>query len=401
MAQIVSDKFRNRRSTATNPKIEKNGVADSKKPTKSPKVNAASGLEDEEMAPAAIAEEVAPDEAELEEIEEENPLEEAMAIGDIANTKDSVWMYLREIGRMPLLTFEEEVMIAKLMEEGLKAETALLDSGVYSKKEIALVQTGDYSSRKPEYGESERKVRKGEDARNRLIQSNLRLVVSIAKKHTGKGLNFLDLIQEGNIGLMRATEKFDYTKGYKFSTYATWWIRQAITRAISDQSRTIRLPVHIGETINRLSRESRRLQQELGREPTPEELAEAMQLPVDKVKRVQEISKQPVSLEAPVGDEGDTLLGDFIEDASATAPMDAASYQMLREQIDSVLSNLNDRERKIIRLRFGLDDGRYRTLEEVGQVFGITRERIRQIEAKVLRKLRHPRFGKQLRAYLE
>jgi RNA polymerase primary sigma factor len=401
MAQTVSDKFRNRRSTATNPKIEKNGVANSKKPTKSPRVNAAGGLEEEEVASEAIAEEVAPDEAELEEIEEENPLEEALAIGDIANTKDSVWMYLREIGRMPLLTFEEEVMLAKLMEEGLKAETALLDSGIYSKKEIALVQTGDYSSRKPEYGESERKVRKGEDARNRLIQSNLRLVVSIAKKHTGKGLNFLDLIQEGNIGLMRATEKFDYSKGYKFSTYATWWIRQAITRAISDQSRTIRLPVHIGETINRLSRESRRLQQELGREPTPEELAEAMQLPVDKVKRVQEISKQPVSLEAPVGDEGDTLLGDFIEDASATAPMDAASYQMLREQIDSVLSNLNDRERKIIRLRFGLDDGRYRTLEEVGQVFGITRERIRQIEAKVLRKLRHPRFGKQLRAYLE
>ncbi len=397
MAQTVSDKLKNRRSSAIGTRTEKNGLA--ARPIR-PLVGGESASEDETEQEVETPD-IAPDEAELEEIEEEDPLEEAVAFGELANTKDSVWMYLREIGRMPLLTFEEEKKLAKDMEEGNKGSAELLESGTYTKKQIEQLQAGDYSSGNPALGEAERKVTRGEMARNRLIQSNLRLVVSIAKKHTGKGLNFLDLIQEGNIGLMRATEKYDYTKGFKFSTYATWWIRQAITRAISDQSRTIRLPVHIGETINRLSRESRRLQQELGREPTAEELAAAMQLSVDKVKRVQEISKQPVSLESPVGDEGDTLLGDFIEDASATAPMDAASYQMLREQIDSVLSHLNERERKIIRLRFGLDDGRYRTLEEVGQVFGITRERIRQIEAKVLRKLRHPRFGKQLRAYLE
>ena len=385
MAQTVSDKLKNRRSSAISTRTEKNGLTASSKirPTR-PAVDGGSATEDE-IEQEMETPDIAPDEAELEEIEEEDPLEEAAAFDELANTKDSVWMYLREIGRMPLLTFEEEKKLAKDMEEGNKGIAELLESGTYTKKQIEQLQAGDYSSGNPTLGEAERKVTRGEMARNRLIQSNLRLVVSIAKKHTGKGLNFLDLIQEGNIGLMRATEKYDYTKGFKFSTYATWWIRQAITRAISDQSRTIRLPVHIGETINRLSRESRRLQQELGREPTAEELATAMQLSVDKVKRVQEISKQPVSLELPVGDEGDTLLGDFIEDASATAPMDAASYQMLREQIDSVLSHLNERERKIIRLRFGLDDGRYRTLEEVGQVFGITRERIRQIEAKVLR----------------
>jgi len=401
MAQTVSDKLKNRPSSAISTRTEKNGLTAAKKvrPNR-PLMDGESAAEDE-IEQEVETPDIAPDEAELEEIEEEDPLEEAAAFDELANTKDSVWMYLREIGRMPLLTFEEEKKLAKDMEEGNKGSAELLESGTYTKKQIAQLESGDYSSGNPALGEAERKVTRGEMARNRLIQSNLRLVVSIAKKHTGKGLNFLDLIQEGNIGLMRATEKYDYTKGFKFSTYATWWIRQAITRAISDQSRTIRLPVHIGETINRLSRESRRLQQELGREPTSEELAAAMQLSVDKVKRVQEISKQPVSLESPVGDEGDTLLGDFIEDASATAPMDAASYQMLREQIDSVLSHLNERERKIIRLRFGLDDGRYRTLEEVGQVFGITRERIRQIEAKVLRKLRHPRFGKQLRAYLE
>lgn len=404
MAQTFSDKTRNHRSNGSSSKAEKNMIpTNSRKPGKQLVKTSKNGAGDEveeEIEQVAEPEDIVPDEAELEEIEEE-PIEDNLAFGEVTNTKDSVWMYLREIGRMPLLTFEEEVTLAKAMVEGGKASDELLASEVYDQELLELLRVGEYSSRIPALGEAERKVVRGEQARNRLIQSNLRLVVSIAKKHTGKGLNFLDLIQEGNIGLMRATEKFDYTKGYKFSTYATWWIRQAITRAISDQSRTIRLPVHIGETINRLSRESRRLQQELGREPSPEELAEAMQLPVDKVKRVQEISKQPVSLEAPVGDEGDTLLGDFIEDASATAPMDAASYQMLREQIDSVLAHLSERERKIIRLRFGLDDGRYRTLEEVGQVFGITRERIRQIEAKVLRKLRHPRFGKQLRAYLE
>ena len=367
---------------------------------------------EEEEAPAPL-ETVQPDDAELEEIEEEQ-IEETTTFTEHVNTSDSVWMYLREIGRESLLNHEMEQKLAKQMMEGNKAMERLrahaangfveITSGAdvpHERTEFRLNAAGKEQSLDKEFWDLQRRMDQGNIARDRIIEANLRLVVSIAKKHTNKGLGLLDLIQEGNIGLMRATEKFDYTKGFKFSTYATWWIRQAITRAISDQSRTIRLPVHIGETINRLSREMRVFQQEFQREPTPEELAERTEMPLEKVKRVLEMSKQPVSLESPVGDEGDTLLGDFIEDDRIAAPMDAATHQMLREQIDSVLNNLTERERKIIRLRFGLDDNRYRTLEEVGHEFGITRERIRQIEAKVLRKLRHPRYGKQLRAYLE
>ncbi len=241
----------------------------------------------------------------------------------------------------------------------------------------------------------------GERARTHLIQANLRLVVSVAKKYIGRGLSFLDLIQEGNIGLMKATDKFDYKRGFKFSTYATWWIRQAITRAISDQSRTIRLPVHVGETINRVRKTGHRLQQIFEREPTHEEIARAMDLTDDKVRQVLDVSRHPVSLEAPVGQEGDAFLGDFIEDHSIPAPIEVASQQLLRAQIGDALDKLTERERKIILLRYCLDDGRYRTLEEVGREFGITRERIRQIEAKALRKLRHPMFSRNLKGYLE
>jgi RNA polymerase primary sigma factor len=299
---------------------------------------------------------------------------------------DPVRMYLHEIGRVPLLTSEEEVSLAMRLRAGEAATQRLEDDGCF---------------RPGERYSLEEKQLSGEDARQHLIQANLRLVVSIAKKYIGRGMSFLDLIQEGNIGLMRATEKFDHTRGYKFSTYATWWIRQAITRSISDQSRTIRLPVHVGETINRVKRVSHRLQQQMEREPTTDEIAEAMGISPDKVRRVIEVSRTPVSLEMPVGKEGDSRMGDFIEDDRVAPPLDAASYHLLREQISEVLQKLPERERRIIQLRFGLNDGRYRTLEEVGKEFGITRERIRQIEAKVLRKLRHPHYGKKLRGFLE
>jgi RNA polymerase primary sigma factor len=272
---------------------------------------------------------------------------------------DPVRMYLKEIGRVPLLSAEDEVDLAKRIEQG------------------------------------------DEEAKRRLAEANLRLVVSIAKRYVGRGMLFLDLIQEGNMGLIKAVEKFDHTKGYKFSTYATWWIRQAITRAIADQARTIRIPVHMVETINKLIRVSRQLLQELGREPTPEEIAKEMDLSTEKVREIMKIAQEPVSLETPIGEEDDSHLGDFIEDQEALAPADAAAYELLKEQLEDVLDTLTEREENVLRLRFGLDDGRTRTLEEVGKVFGVTRERIRQIEAKALRKLRHPSRSKRLKDFLE
>ena len=279
---------------------------------------------------------------------------------------DPVRMYLREIGRVPLLSAEEEVRLARRMERGRCEQN------------------------KPALMRDYRFIEDGEEAQRRLTEANLRLVVSVAKKYIGRGMSLLDLIQEGNIGLIRAVEKFDYTKGYKFSTYATWWIRQAITRAIADQARTIRIPVHMVETINRLIRISRRLLQDLGREPTSEEIAEQMEISPEKVREIIKVSQEPVSLEMPIGEEDDSHLGDFIEDAGALAPAEAASHQLLKEQVEDVLDSLTERERKVLQLRFGLDDGRSRTLEEVGKEFHVTRERIRQIEAKALRKLRHP-----------
>jgi len=298
---------------------------------------------------------------------------------------DSVRLYLQEIGETNLLTMQEEVWLAARMERGKVAELRLEERAISADDRWALdVDAQD-----------------GYSARAHLIQANLRLVVSVAKKYVGRGLSFLDLIQEGNIGLMKATDKFDYHRGYKFSTYATWWIRQAITRAISDQSRTIRLPVHVGETINRVKKTSHRLQQILEREPTQIEIARAMAVTDDKVRQVLDVARHPVSLEAPVGSEGDAFLGDFIEDESMPAPLELASQQLLKAQIGDALDKLSERERRIIVLRYGLDDGRFRTLEEVGRDFGITRERIRQIEAKALRKLRHPSSSTQLQGYLD
>jgi RNA polymerase primary sigma factor len=301
-----------------------------------------------------------------------------IAISDLdveASLDDPVRMYLREIGRVPLLSAEEEVRLAQRMERG-KAERLKANP-------------------------SRRIMEDGEEAQRRLTEANLRLVVSVAKKYIGRGMSLLDLIQEGNIGLIRAVEKFDYTKGYKFSTYATWWIRQAITRAIADQARTIRIPVHMVETINRLIRISRRLLQDLGREPTSEEIAEQMDISPEKVREIIKVSQEPVSLETPIGEEEDSHLGDFLEDHTALAPAEAASHQLLKEQVEDVLDSLTERERKVLQLRFGLDDGRSRTLEEVGKEFHVTRERIRQIEAKALRKLRHPSRSRKLKDYLD
>ena len=289
--------------------------------------------------------------------------EEAELIDDVdvlegVSTEDPVRMYLKEIGNVPLLTSEEEVELARRVEQG------------------------------------------DEEAKRKLTEANLRLVVSIAKKYVGRGMPFLDLIQEGNMGLMKAVDKFDYTKGYKFSTYATWWIRQAITRGIADTGRTIRVPVHMVETINKTLRMTRSLLQELGREPTPEEVAQQLGVPVSKVREVLKISRDPVSLDTPIGEEDDSHLGDFIEDDSAQSPADSAAFSMLREELDNALASLTDRERQVVRLRFGLEDGRQRTLEEVGREFNVTRERIRQIEAKALRKLRHPTRSKKLKDFL-
>jgi len=306
-------------------------------------------------------------------------------LSDIA-FDDPVRMYLQEIGQVPLLTGPQEVELAKAMEAGDEAKQRLEREEYETGRERFVL---------------DRTFAKGHDARQHLIQANLRLVVSIAKKYTSYGLTMMDLVQEGNIGLMRAVEKFDYTKGHKFSTYATWWIRQAITRAIADQSRTIRLPVHMGEAISQVKRTSHKLQQSMQREPTPEEIAEAMGIGAAKVRRTLEASMHPLSLEMPVGQEGEGRMGDFIEDERISTPAEAAAASMLREQIEEVLQKLPERERKIIQLRYGLKDGRYRTLEEVGVEFGITRERIRQIEAVALRKLRHPHLGKKLRGYLD
>jgi RNA polymerase primary sigma factor len=291
--------------------------------------------------------------------EESDLLDDDLSVPPGVKINDPVRMYLKEIGRVPLLTAEEEVELAKRIEQG------------------------------------------DEEAKRRLAEANLRLVVSIAKRYVGRGMLFLDLIQEGNMGLIKAVEKFDYRKGYKFSTYATWWIRQAITRAIADQARTIRIPVHMVETINKLIRVSRQLLQELGREPTPEEIAKEMNLSPEKVREIMKIAQEPVSLETPIGEEDDSHLGDFIPDDDIQAPADAAAYELLKDQLKEVLDTLSDREENVLRLRFGLDDGRTRTLEEVGKVFGVTRERIRQIEAKALRKLRHPSRSKRLKDFLE
>jgi RNA polymerase primary sigma factor len=316
---------------------------------------------------------------------DDEPAAEIHDLADIA-FDDPVRMYLQEIGQVPLLTAEKEVELAKSMEAGDLARQRI-DREEYTTSRERIELERAYSS--------------GCDSRQHLIQANLRLVVSIAKKYTSYGLTMMDLVQEGNIGLMRAVEKFDYTKGHKFSTYATWWIRQAITRAIADQSRTIRLPVHMGEAISQVKRTSHKLQQSMQREPTPEEIAEAMGISAGKVRRTLEASMHPLSLEMPVGQEGEGRMGDFIEDDRISTPSEAAAAAMLREQIEEVLQKLPERERKIIQLRYGLKDGRYRTLEEVGVEFGITRERIRQIEAVALRKLRHPHLGKKLRGYLD
>ena len=305
-------------------------------------------------------------------------------------TGDPVRMYLKEIGKVDLLTASEEVHLAMKIEAGCDATDKL---EAHDRGELELTRA-----------EQRRLMRiesVGLDAKQQLISANLRLVVSIAKRYVGRGMLFLDLIQEGNLGLIRAVEKFDYTKGFKFSTYATWWIRQAITRAIADQARTIRIPVHMVETINKLIRVQRQLLQDLGRDPTPEEIAKEMDMTADRVREIQKISQEPVSLETPIGEEEDSQLGDFIEDSSAVAPPEAASDSMLREQLDQVLDGLADRERKVIKFRFGLEDGHPRTLEEVGREFGVTRERIRQIESKTLAKLRHPSRSGRLKDYME
>ncbi len=310
--------------------------------------------------PALDDDEVLPALDELEEIEEvtEEEIAETEAMADTFSTDDPVRMYLKEIGKVPLLTQEEEIALAQRMAEG------------------------------------------DEEAKRRMAEANLRLVVSIAKRYVGRGMLFLDLIQEGNLGLIKAVEKFDYTKGYKFSTYATWWIRQAITRAIADQARTIRIPVHMVETINKVIRVSRQLLQELGHDPSAEEIAEEMCIPTDKVRDILKIAQEPVSLETPIGEEEDSHLGDFIPDEDASEPSEAASFSLLKEQLMAVLATLTPREEKVLRLRFGIEDGRTRTLEEVGKEFNVTRERIRQIEAKALRKLRHPSRSKKLRDFL-
>ena len=302
------------------------------------------------------------DDAELDKLDDEEEIELDkidLSVPEGVSIEDPVRMYLKEIGKVSLLTADEEIELAKRMEQG------------------------------------------DEDAKKRLAEANLRLVVSIAKRYVGRGMLFLDLIQEGNLGLIKAVEKFDYRKGYKFSTYATWWIRQAITRAIADQARTIRIPVHMVETINKLIRVSRQVLQELGREPTPEEIAEEMDMNVDRVREILKISQEPVSLETPIGEEEDSHLGDFIQDDNVPVPADAAAFTLLKEQLIEVLGTLTEREQKVLRLRFGLDDGRARTLEEVGKEFNVTRERIRQIEAKALRKLRHPSRSRKLKDYLD
>ena len=321
-----------------------------------------------------------------------------LSVPDGVSVEDPVRMYLKEIGKVPLLSAEEEIELAKKMEAGAVAEEkiSLLKTRMQESEDDA-----EKEEIKAEIKELQKEVDWGDDAKKRLAEANLRLVVSIAKRYVGRGMLFLDLIQEGNLGLIKAVEKFDYRKGYKFSTYATWWIRQAITRAIADQARTIRIPVHMVETINKLIRVSRQLLQELGREPTPEEIAAEMNMPVERVREILKISQEPVSLETPIGEEEDSHLGDFIQDDNVPVPADAAAFTLLKEQLEEVLGTLTEREQKVLTLRFGLEDGRARTLEEVGKEFNVTRERIRQIEAKALRKLRHPSRSRKLKDYLE
>lgn len=330
------------------------------------------------------------DEVEVEKID--------LSVPEGVSVEDPVRMYLKEIGKVPLLSADEEIELAQKMEAGSVAveKIPLLKE--------RLAETGDEQEKEELQAEIKAlqlDVDRGSDAKKRLAEANLRLVVSIAKRYVGRGMLFLDLIQEGNLGLIKAVEKFDYRKGYKFSTYATWWIRQAITRAIADQARTIRIPVHMVETINKLIRVSRQLLQELGREPTPEEIAEEMKMPVERVREILKISQEPVSLETPIGEEEDSHLGDFIKDDNVPVPADAAAFTLLKEQLEEVLGTLTEREQKVLTLRFGLEDGRARTLEEVGKEFNVTRERIRQIEAKALRKLRHPSRSRKLKDYLE
>lgn len=330
------------------------------------------------------------DEVEVEKID--------LSVPEGVSIEDPVRMYLKEIGKVPLLSADEEIELAQKMEAGSVAveKIPLLEE--------RLAETGDEQEKEEIQAEIKAlqlDVDRGSDAKKRLAEANLRLVVSIAKRYVGRGMLFLDLIQEGNLGLIKAVEKFDYRKGYKFSTYATWWIRQAITRAIADQARTIRIPVHMVETINKLIRVSRQLLQELGREPTPEEIAEEMKMPVERVREILKISQEPVSLETPIGEEEDSHLGDFIKDDNVPVPADAAAFTLLKEQLEEVLGTLTEREQKVLTLRFGLEDGRARTLEEVGKEFNVTRERIRQIEAKALRKLRHPSRSRKLKDYLE
>ncbi len=323
-----------------------------------------------------------------------------LSVPDGVSIEDPVRMYLKEIGKVPLLTADEEIDLAKAMEAGDAASEGIEEAKA-KYEEIEDKKSRKAKTLEKKIASMEADIAAGEAAKKRLAEANLRLVVSIAKRYVGRGMLFLDLIQEGNLGLIKAVEKFDYTKGYKFSTYATWWIRQAITRAIADQARTIRIPVHMVETINKLIRVSRQLLQEKGREPMPEEIAAEMNIPVDRVREILKISQEPVSLETPIGEEEDSHLGDFIQDDNVPAPADAATATLLREQLNKVLDTLAEREQKVLRLRFGLDDGRARTLEEVGREFNVTRERIRQIEAKALRKLRHPSRSKQLKDYLE
>ena len=330
------------------------------------------------------------DEVEVEKID--------LSVPEGVSVEDPVRMYLKEIGKVPLLSADEEIELAQKMEAGSVAveKIPLLKE--------RLAETGDEQEKEEIQAEIKAlqlDVDRGSDAKKRLAEANLRLVVSIAKRYVGRGMLFLDLIQEGNLGLIKAVEKFDYRKGYKFSTYATWWIRQAITRAIADQARTIRIPVHMVETINKLIRVSRQLLQELEREPTPEEIAEEMKMPVERVREILKISQEPVSLETPIGEEEDSHLGDFIKDDNVPVPADAAAFTLLKEQLEEVLGTLTEREQKVLTLRFGLEDGRARTLEEVGKEFNVTRERIRQIEAKALRKLRHPSRSRKLKDYLE
>ena len=329
------------------------------------------------------------DEVEVEKID--------LSVPEGVSVEDPVRMYLKEIGKVPLLSADEEIELAQNMEDGAVATEKI--NVLKGRIDGALEE--EKAEIKEEIKTLQRDVDKGADAKKRLAEANLRLVVSIAKRYVGRGMLFLDLIQEGNLGLIKAVEKFDYKKGYKFSTYATWWIRQAITRAIADQARTIRIPVHMVETINKLIRVSRQLLQELGREPSPEEIAKEMNMPVERVREILKISQEPVSLETPIGEEEDSHLGDFIKDDNVPVPADAAAFTLLKEQLEEVLGTLTEREQKVLTLRFGLEDGRARTLEEVGKEFNVTRERIRQIEAKALRKLRHPSRSRKLKDYLE